>query len=67
MIDAASDLRHHLRVDMLDAVGLLEPVLDAADGMRRDMEARGWSSTMAEHCAGSWLAGTLLTIARGGA
>lgn len=67
MTPSVEDLRHQLRVGMLDAVGLLEPVLDAADGMRKDMESRGWSPAVAEQCVGSWLAGTLMTIARGGA
>ncbi|MFI8084342.1 hypothetical protein ACIF6L_26510 [Kitasatospora sp. NPDC086009] len=50
--------------------GLLEvrehlvPFFDAADGMRRDMEARGWSSAMAEYVAGRWLA-NLLTGGKG--
>jgi hypothetical protein len=51
---------------MLDMAGVLEPVYDAADGMKRDLEARGWSPTMAEHCAGMWLMTTLQSIASGG-
>lgn len=31
------------------------PLLDAADGMRADMERRGWSPTAAEQASLSWL------------
>jgi hypothetical protein len=47
---------------MLDMTGILEPIYDAADGMKRDLEARGWSPAMAEQCAGTWLATTLAGI-----
>jgi hypothetical protein len=51
---------------MLDMAGVLEPIYDAADGMRRDLESRGWSPTVAEQCAGTWLAATLATVGGGG-
>ncbi|MGI5404153.1 hypothetical protein ACQEVG_32825 [Streptomyces sp. CA-135486] len=51
---------------MLTMVGALEPIYDTADGMRRDLESRGWSPTMAEQAAGTWLCTTLASIASGG-
>ncbi|MFJ4768484.1 hypothetical protein ACIP88_05105 [Streptomyces uncialis] len=61
-----TDLKRAVQTAMLDMAGVLEPVYDAADGMRRDLESRGWSPTMAEQCAGTWLAATLQMIGRGG-
>ncbi|MCQ6554764.1 hypothetical protein NPS70_16385 [Streptomyces sp. C10-9-1] len=60
------ELKAQLTTAMLDMAGCLEPIYDAADGMRRDLEARGWSPTMAETCAGTWLASTLAAVAGGG-
>ncbi|MEV4037705.1 MULTISPECIES: hypothetical protein [Streptomyces] len=50
---------------MLDMVGALEPIYDAADGMKRDLEARGWSPTQAEQSAGAWLTTMLVNCAGG--
>ncbi len=44
-----------LAAQLLQMRADLEPVFDTADGMRRDLEARGWSPVMAEHLAGAWL------------
>jgi hypothetical protein len=51
---------------MLDMTGLMEPIYDTADGMKRDLEARGWSPTMAEQVAGSWLCAAMAAIGGGG-
>lgn len=47
---------------MLESVDAFAPVFDAADGMRLDMERRGWSPTMAEQIAGMWLANIMTLI-----
>lgn len=60
------DLKEQVSLAMLTVIGALEPVYDTADGMRRDLESRGWSPTMAEHAAGVWLCTTLATMAGGG-
>jgi hypothetical protein len=60
------DLKAEITVAMLDMAGILEPIYDAADGMKRDLEARGWSPTMAEQAAGSWLCAALSAIGGGG-
>ncbi|WP_030962651.1 hypothetical protein [Streptomyces sp. NRRL S-378] len=60
------EVRQQLAVGMLDMAGILIPIYDAADGMRRELESRGWSPTMAEQAAGVWLCGTLGAIAGGG-
>ena len=41
---------------MMDGVEAFTPVFDAAEGMKADLERRGWSPTMAETIAGQWLA-----------
>jgi hypothetical protein len=60
------EMRQRLAVGMLDMAGILTPIYDAADGMRHELESRGWSPAMAEHAAGVWLCGTLAAIAGGG-
>ena len=44
---------------LLDVNEALSPMLDAADGMRADLERRGWSPTMAEALAGQYLSALL--------
>lgn len=36
-----------------------EPIFDTADGMRRQLEQRGWSPTAAEAVALEWLRGAM--------
>jgi hypothetical protein len=57
-----AEIKRQIQTAMLDMTGILEPIYDAADGMKRDLEARGWSPAMAEQCAGTWLATTLAGI-----
>lgn len=45
-----------------DAIEAMQPLLDAADGMRADLERRGWSPTAAEQIAQSWLMGALASM-----
>lgn len=42
--------------EMLQGMEAMAPVFDFADGMRANLERRGWSPTMAEAIAGQWLA-----------
>lgn len=44
---------------MLAAKEQITPMLDAADGMRKEMEGRGWSPTAAETVALQWLCSML--------
>lgn len=60
------ELKAQITMAMLDMSGCLEPIYDTADGMKRELESRGWSPTMAEQGAGAWLIGALSTIGRGG-
>ena len=39
----------------------LGPIFDAADGMKANLERRGWSPTAAEHAALTWLTGAIAT------
>jgi hypothetical protein len=43
-------------------MSLLAPLFDAADGMRADLLARGWTPQIAEHLAGQWLAAMLAKV-----
>ncbi len=49
---------------LLEAREAMSLLFDTADGMRKDLESRGWSPTMAEHLAGRWL-GFVLTEGKG--
>lgn len=49
-----------LALALLESSAIMAPMLDAADGMRADLERRGWSPTMAEQLAGTWLQQALL-------
>ncbi|MFD9205945.1 hypothetical protein ACFVZM_06655 [Streptomyces sioyaensis] len=41
---------------------ILQPIYDAADGMKAELISRGWSPTQAEQSAGAWLTATLTNI-----
>lgn len=61
-----AEAKTQIATAMLDLAGLLEPIYDAADGMRRELESRGWSPTMAEQAAGTWLCAALKMTTGGG-
>lgn len=66
---APAEVRALLAAGMMDMATVLEPIYDAADGMKATLEARGWSPTAAEHAALAWLSTTLAgvgTAAMGG-
>ncbi|GAA1064703.1 hypothetical protein [Streptomyces asiaticus] len=54
-----------LSLDVMQAAEVMTAFFDAADGMRMDLERRGWSPTAAEQIAQSWLM-AMLGVARGG-
>ncbi len=49
---------------LLDAMEMMAPIIDAADGLRADMEKRGWSPTAAEAVALTWLNGAIASTWR---
>jgi hypothetical protein len=51
--------RHEFASVLLTMAQQLAPLFDAADGIRADMAARGWSPTAAEQAALTWLQGML--------
>lgn len=51
---------------LLDLTTTLEPIYDFAEGMRRDLESRGWSPTAAESASLAWLAAQLAAIGGAG-
>lgn len=40
---------------LLEGVQALAPLFDAAEGMKADLERRGWSPTVAESTAHHWM------------
>lgn len=38
---------------------IVQPLFDAADGMRADLARRGWSEAVVDHIVGAWLAAML--------
>ena len=43
----------------------LGPIFDAADGVKANLERRGWSLTAAEQAALTWLTGAIVTAWKG--
>lgn len=56
--------RHELSSLLLAAAEQMTPIFDAADGMRADMEKRGWSPTAAETVALTWLQSMVVKVIR---
>lgn len=48
-------MRHELSSMLMTMSEQMAPIFDAADGMKADMEKRGWSPTAAEQVALAWL------------
>lgn len=48
-------MRHQLSNALLMMSEQMTPIFDAADGVKTDMEKRGWSPTAAEQVALAWL------------
>lgn len=44
---------------LLDVSESMGPIFDTAEGMKADLERRGWSPTAAETAALTWLTGAL--------
>ncbi|MGW2213315.1 hypothetical protein [Streptomyces sp. NPDC001781] len=64
--DELERMRGELSNALLAMKEQMAPVFDAADGMRCDMTARGWSPAAAERAALAWLLGTMNSIMGGG-
>lgn len=47
---------------LLDGIEALSPIFDAAEGMKADLERRGWSPTVAESVAHQWLLNVMQRI-----
>lgn len=54
--------RADIAASLLDITDALGPVFDTADGVRADLERRGWSPTAAESAASVWLDGALAHV-----
>ncbi|MFG2292030.1 hypothetical protein [Streptomyces sp. NPDC048603] len=57
-----NDVGHTVALAIMASVNGLQPVFDAADGMRADLERRGWSPSVAEHLTAQWLSATLRLV-----
>ena len=51
--------RNDLSNALLGVSEVFQPILDYADGMKADMERRGWSPTASEQAALAWLLGAI--------
>ena len=51
---------------LIEAMESFSPIFDAADGMRADLERRGWSPTASEQIAQAWLMGAIASSWGGG-
>lgn len=47
---------------LLDGIEALTPIFEAAEGMKADLERRGWSPTVAESVAHQWLLNVMQRI-----
>ncbi|MBD0743532.1 hypothetical protein [Streptomyces sp. CBMA152] len=52
-------MRHELSSHLLMIQEQMTPIYDAADGIRADLNARGWSPTAAEQAALTWLCASI--------
>ncbi|GGZ72970.1 hypothetical protein ACFOOM_01185 [Streptomyces echinoruber] len=59
--------RHEISNALLAMTDLITPIFDKADGMRADLERRGWSPTAAEQVALVWLLNAVNSATNGGA
>jgi hypothetical protein len=57
--DELARQRHELSNALITMSEQLTPIFDTADGMRADLERRGWSPTAAEQVALAWLLGAM--------
>lgn len=58
-------MRHEMTNGLLAMNESLAPVFDTADGMRAELEKRGWSPTAAEQVALVWLMSAMKTAMGG--
>lgn len=57
--DNSEKVKNDLSNALLTSLDGVSPIFDAADGMKVDLERRGWSPTVAEALAAQWLAGVM--------
>ena len=60
--EESAKIRADLSNAMLELTENFTPIIDAADGIKADMERRGWSPTAAETVALEWLRGALSMV-----
>lgn len=62
MNDDSTNARDVLTNSMLELSENMTPIFDAADGVKAEMERRGWSPTASEQVALTWLMGALAKV-----
>lgn len=58
-------MRHNLSNMLMLMSEQMATIFDAADGMRADLEKRGWSPTAAEQVALTWLTSAMSSVMGG--
>jgi hypothetical protein len=48
-----------LATTLMNVMDTMKPIFETAEGMKADMEKRGWSPTAAEQVALTWLTGAI--------
>ncbi|GAA2732422.1 hypothetical protein [Streptomyces nogalater] len=61
-LDEVAEVRAQMINGFLALHEDIAPAFDAADGMRVDLVARGWSPPMAEMLVATWLQRTLINL-----
>ncbi|WP_425837395.1 hypothetical protein [Streptomyces fractus] len=57
------EMREALTQGLMESkASVLEPLFDAADGMRADLQSRGWSDDIVQYLAAQWLAAMLAKV-----
>ncbi|MFE7399585.1 hypothetical protein [Streptomyces sp. NPDC057557] len=54
-----AEMREAVALSLMENAELLAPLFDAADGMKADLLARGWSPAIVDYLAGAWLSAML--------
>ncbi|WP_186783699.1 hypothetical protein [Streptomyces sp. CBG33] len=60
-----AEQREALAASMMDVRDLFTPIIDTAEGMRADLVGRGWTESVAEHIASTWLASMMTKVVMG--
>ena len=60
--DQLAKMKTDMTVALMQGIDAFAPIFDGAEGIRADLERRGWSPTQAEAAAGEWLTGAIRLV-----